>query len=284
MKYIFILFYIININIKGLFAENNYPTILLHGIASSKKELFELEKTLIENGVNVYNIEIGNGFMDSITMSMNKQCDIFAREIDKLNLSNNYINILALSQGGLTARCYVEKYADTIKKVNTLITCGTPHYGFYNPNMTNILSLDYWKNPFEYENYLKQNKYLTFINNDINHKNSELYKSNFASINNFLLIYSSIDNVIHPLESSIFEFYNIADANNKKKLIIQNLKSSSLYLLDLIGLKILDENNKLFFFEFNCAHDEFKKKQCFDYVINSSNNQNLINTILDFII
>ena len=45
------------------------------------------------------------------------------------------------------------------------------------------------------------------------------------------------------------------------KLEIKPLKNSSIY--HNLGLKELDTNNKLIFFQFDCKHDEFKLPKCF---------------------
>ena len=69
------------ISCLSLINSESYPTILLHGIASSKEALYELEDSMNNYNIKTYNIEIGNGVFDSIFMDMNKQCKIFADEI-----------------------------------------------------------------------------------------------------------------------------------------------------------------------------------------------------------
>ena len=195
-----------------------YPTIIIHGIGGNTHDLSEFKNSLENYGLDVYNIEIGNGKVDSIIWNMNKQCKVLSETIDKLNIQSNKINIIGVSQGGLLARCYVQKYSHCIKKVHSLITYGTPHMGIYNL-WIQLKHLDYWKNPYKYLEYLEDNDFLVYLNNDIIHLDMELYKNNMISLDYFLIVWSNLDKVITPLESAKFEFYNISDA-----VINRNLK------------------------------------------------------------
>ena len=110
-----------------------YPTILIHGIGGESSDLKDLQANLEEKGVEVYNLEIGNGKLDSIIWNINKQCEIFSENINNLSINSDKINIIGVSQGGLIARCYVEQDSSLIQPVNSLVTYGTPHMGVYIP-------------------------------------------------------------------------------------------------------------------------------------------------------
>ena len=58
---------------------------------------------------------------------MNKQCQVLGENINNLSLQSEKINLIGVSQGGLLARCYVEKYGHFIKPVHSLITWNTTH-------------------------------------------------------------------------------------------------------------------------------------------------------------
>lgn len=240
-----------------------YPTIIIHGIGGNTHDLSEFKNSLENYGVGVYNIEIGNGKVDSIIWNMNKQCKVLSENIDKLNIQSNKINIIGISQGGLLARCYVEKYSHCIKKVHSLITYGTPHMGIYNL-WIQLKKLDYWKNPYKYLEYLEDNDFLVYLNNDIIHLDMELYKSNMISLDYFLIVWSNLDKVITPLESAKFEFYNISDAVINRNLKIIDFKNSTIFLKDTLGLRYLYENNKMKIKQYDCNHDEFKKAICYN--------------------
>jgi len=251
------------------------PTILLHGIGGDINDLNELKGSLNEYNIPVYNIEIGNGKLDSIFMNMNKQCEILSQNIEKLNI-NGKINIIGISQGGLLGRCYVEKYSDKINRVNSLITLGTPHMGIYNKNIE-LKRLEYWKNPFKYQEYLDNNDFLIYLNNAKSHEEYNNYKNNLQSLNNFIIIWSSIDNVITPFESSKFEFY---DVKNIDPLNIIDLDQSEIYNEDRIGLKYLNDNKRLVIKQYDCNHEDFKKPNCY---LNNSDHVTLLNFFINFL-
>jgi palmitoyl-protein thioesterase len=242
-----------------------YPTILIHGIASNKNELVELSVALTNKGISVHNMEIGNGIVDSIFMNMNTQCEVLAHNIDKLNISTDKINMIGISQGGLLARCYTERYSHTIKLVSHLITIASPHMGIYSEDWT-FESLSYWKNPFRYIEYLFDNDFLVYINNEKNHVDSGTYKYNLANIDNFTMIWSGIDSVIAPIASSQFEYYDIEFAQEHDKLVVDPLIDSTIFLNDNIGLYELYEKRRLHRYRIDCPHNEFKLTKCFNEV------------------
>ena len=188
-----------------------YPTILIHGFGGDSSDLIDLKTGLESRGAEVYNMEIGNGKFDSIFWNMNKQCLTLSDNIYNLSLKSNKINLLGVSQGGLLARCYVEKYSNLVKPVHSLITYGTPHMGIYN-SLIELNRLEYWKNPFRYQNYLVNNDFLAYINNEKLHLDVDLYKQNFLNLDNFLVVWTDLEKVIIPKESTRFEFYNISMA------------------------------------------------------------------------
>ena len=248
----------------------SYPTIIIHGIASNKEDLQEFSIELskeTENTIDnkVYNMEIESGKWSSIFMNLNQQCEIFANNINDLNITEEKINLIGFSQGGLIARCYVEKYSDKIIGVNSLITIAAPNMGIFTPIINPINTInpkkEYWKNPFKYNKYVETNDFLVYINNEKPHLNYLDYKNNILLLNNFLIVWSSIDNIITPLESSKFGFYDIDVAEKYNKLEIQPLRNSSIY--NTLGLRELDATNKLIFYQCDCMHEEFKLPSCF---------------------
>ena len=257
-------------------AKYNNPTFLVHGIASSKNEMLPLENYLRSQGIETYNIEIGNGELSSIFMPMNEQCAILAENIGKNMIGKNMIeknmigkiNIIAISQGGLLARCYVEKYTHLPEYpyVDLLLTMGTPHMGIYipdSPGFYKSLVKDYWKDPFDYAAYLQTNTFLAPLNNEIAHDNSSQYKNNMLSIGSYVSVWSKIDTVIVPYQSARFEFYNITAAEREKRLTIVDFMDSDTYKADLIGLKTLNNEKRFQNLQYDCQHDKFKSEECF---------------------
>tara|TARA_B100001093_G_scaffold506234_1_gene564839 strand:+ start:94 stop:897 length:804 start_codon:yes stop_codon:yes gene_type:complete len=239
-----------------------YPTILIHGIGGDSSDLQDLKVNLEDKGVEVYNIEIGNGKLDSIIWNINKQCEVFSENINNLSIESKKINIIGVSQGGLLARCYVEKYSSYIKPVNSLITYGTPHMGVYIP-WINLKRLEYWKDPYNYHEYLNNNDFLVYINNEKTHTDVKLYRDNMLSLNNFLVVWSDLEKVVKPKESTKFEFFNTTFANITGELKIIDFQKSEQFTEDKIGLQELYKNNKLLLKQFDCLHEEFKHPKCF---------------------
>ena len=261
---------LINLLIINLLKTTHYPTILIHGIGGDKSDLNDIQNHLASKDIEVYNLEIGNGKLDSIFMSINDQCYNFGQNIKQLNLTNTKINILGVSQGGLIARCYLERYSDSIQPVHSLITYGTPHMGIYT-SWIELKKLEYWKNPFKYDEYLLDNKFLKYINNEIDHPDYQKYKKNIVSLDNFLVIWSSVDTVITPLQSSKLEYFNTTQASTQYNLSIVPLKQSQTYTNDFLGLRELDINGKLHIEQYECAHEQFKHPACFQKKFNNQN-------------
>ena len=242
---------------------SHYPTILVHGIGGDAADLVDLHDALEKQNIEVYSLQIGNGKLDSVIWNINKQCAHVNTSIANLKLSAERINIVGVSQGGLLARCYAERYAHMNKRVNSLITYGTPHMGIYT-SWINLPRLEYWKNPYEYAAYLQTNDFLVYINNERQHNESGLYKSNLLSLNHFLIVWSDIDKVISPVASSRFEYYNISLAVERKVLETVPLEKTESYMQDRLGLRALVQENKLEIQEYPCQHEQFKHPDCFN--------------------
>ena len=243
------------------------PTVLVHGILSDIDEITPIEIWLEQNNItSIYRVEIGNGVYDSIFMNMNNQLDLLCKTIYAIDDLKDGFNFIGLSQGGLLARGYVQKCNKF--PVKTLITWATPHEGvdglsfidvyfdnIYGDFEQSLLSFPgYWKDPGRYQEYLDRAQYLPFMNNEIPHSNRQLYKENILSLKNFIMIWSPIDGTIRPVRSCKFGF-------------LKELFQSDQYLLDLIGLKTLDQSGRLHIHQIDCDHSSFKNG-CFEQLRN----------------
>ena len=257
-----------------LFSLSANPTFLIHGIGGSQKDLQDIQKSLENYNYSVFSLSIEN----SIFGSMDKMCESVATQIHtNTNHPETNINLIGISQGGLLARCFVERYSGEKVMVDSLITYGTPHMGiFYKASPFPISFLEYWKDPYHYNKYLRENKFLRFLNNDVDHVNASLYKARMESLANFVMFWSGIDKVIQPRESAAFEFYNISLAEERKELDIINFEKSSQNLENKIGLGFLKKTEKIKNFRFDCSHEKFKHPECFrDFIVNDSTILNL---------
>lgn len=250
------------------------PVVMLHGIASSKENLVILEE-LIKSNLNVqtYNLEIGNGFQDSYTLSMNTQLEMLCNTIYQNSNLKNGFNFIGMSQGGLLARGYVQ-YCNLFP-VNNLITLATPHGGvfdpdnvivkllnIYNPETQKDLSFsNYWRDPTKYELYLTNSTYLPKLNGEIAFdENINEITNNLDVLNNFVMVWSPFDEVLSPPDSGKFATYKPTDTRD---LVVEQLIDSEIFKQNRLGLKNMYEQNKLVMFETDCTHSQHKDKICF---------------------
>ena len=255
-----------------------YPIALFHGIVDSctMKNTSRLVSDLQNDlGVHVECIEIGNGFMDSVTKSIDAQVEEACEKIKSNPKFQGKFNILGISQGTLIGRYIIEK-CDMEGQVMKYMSFDGPQMGIASiPKITcgsfcewlcnitaslaynlkdKIAPCGYYKYKYDQETYMKTNTFLKMLNNENLEKDEEIYRR-FTSLEKVKLIKSREDTVITPRESSWFEFY---DKEGKE---IVPLKFSDFYLDDYIGLRKLDEEGKVEFTEFAEEHVLYNMKE-----------------------
>lgn len=258
------------------------PVVMLHGTAANTTVLDELV-TLIRAklpGIFVYNMEIGDGIMDSIIMPLNEQVAYICSKLQKIPELQNGFNLIGFSQGGLVNRGFLQRC--NRPRVHNFITWLTPHQGVYGVpffnfkceqifgNTSSICQLlnkgldkiaytaaaqqlisvaGFWKDPFALETYERLCQFLPDIENR-NQRNTT-YRDNVLSVNNFVAVHSPLDQVVVPNQSSEFGFYA---ANSTTTLV--PLRESEQYLGDWIGLRTLDKQNRLHIFQAMVQHTD----------------------------
>ncbi|CCJ28374.1 unnamed protein product [Pneumocystis jirovecii] len=189
--------------------------------------------------------------------NVNDQVDFVSQQLSSIEELKDGFNAIGFSQGGLA---YIERY--NLPPVVNFITFGTPHSGisdFYCPPgvyickaasylvkhglwshwvKTNIVPVQYYKDPENMDDYLEHNSFLADINNEKEAKNAT-YAKNLASLNNFVMVEFKDDFLIIPKESCGFNDYN--SLTNE----VIYLRDRPIYQEDWIGLKLLDEKNAL---------------------------------------
>jgi len=255
------------INIIPIYCTNS-PVVILHGIASDKTNMVDMELWLRESfNLSVFNIDIGDGYDTSVNVPMKLQTKILCDVIQSIPELSDGFNFIGMSQGGLLARAYVETCNDF--PVKNLITLVSPHGGQYDSDsLFNIIDIygnllqsttsfaGYWRNPLKYSDYLLKCQFLPDLNTEkISDKTNDYY-TNMISLDNFVMVWSSTDDVIKPPQSAKFSSY---DAN----LNIIDLFDSKIYQEDRLGLKTLNDSNRLWMFETTCSHGDTKLPICF---------------------
>jgi len=265
----------------GLFAVayGDYrPVVLMHGIAAGAGTM-DLVATWIQDalpGIYVKNVEIGDGYWSSFFTTMNDQVSDFCGQIAADEKLQNGFNLIGYSQGGLITRGFIERC--NYPNVYNYITWSSPHggeFGIPNTDWSWIVEIGaegpyeswvqesfswagYWKDPYDYDDYLEYCQFLPDINNERDEKNMT-YKKNIMSLNNFVLLYSTVDTIIIPKRSGWFEFF-LVDSQNQTT--VPPLRKSDIYVYDWIGLKYLDQNNRLLMYTTNCPHTDYPHADC----------------------
>ncbi|EGG21294.1 palmitoyl-protein thioesterase 3 [Cavenderia fasciculata] len=255
------------------------PVVLMHGVNSGAKDM-NLVKEWIQQalpGIYVVNVEIGNGKLDSIFMTMDEQVEAYTKVVTSDPQLANGFNAIGFSQGSLVTRGYIQRVNNP--PVHNYVSWAGPQMGQFGTPFINIKWLDrilgsvpyekwaqhhissaqYWKDPYHLEKYLSRSAFLADINNERDQKN-QTYADNLSSLNAFVLSYSTVDKTIVPKESGWFGFY----ANNTQSTIVP-LQESQLYLQDFIGLRALDEAGRLHFYSTDCKHGDYNGNACKNY-------------------
>ena len=245
----------------------NLPVVVVHGILGSPDKLNTFKTLLNDNGLEVHMVNVGNGNNDeyiSVGTNMLHQLTILCREINKIKTGEDMINIIGISQGGLLARGYIQLCDG--KQVNNLITINTPHGGIFYPElnitdfaynpMTQLIfgPSNYWRDPTNYELYQNKSSYLAMLNNENPHLSDFIQEHNcmrLLDLNNFVMFWSTNDEVLNPPESGMFSTFD-------KDLNVVNMNDAPYYYsLCLKNINFSIEVN-------NCTHTGYLDEDCLD--------------------
>ena len=173
------------------------------------------------------------------------------------------INALGFSQGGQFLRAYVERCNKP--PVANLVTFGSQHNGISEFQkcgssdwvcqgargllrgntwssfaQSRLVPAQYFRDAEQIDTYLENSNFLADVNNERQIKNST-YKENMKSLERFVMYVFSEDTTVVPPESGWFSEVNATTGEETK------LKDRTLYKEDWLGLRWLDEENRLDF-------------------------------------
>ncbi|CBY11072.1 unnamed protein product [Oikopleura dioica] len=117
----------------------------------------------------------------------------------------------------------------------------------YLPNIqANLVQAQYWHDSINFDLHLRNSQFIAPVNNYVREgiAKNETFKENLIKIEKFVMVKAEREKTVLPRDSSWFEYY--ADGSGKSEDIVP-LRESDIYKEDWIGLKILDEANKLVF-------------------------------------
>lgn len=200
-------------------------------------------------------------FLGNLTIQVEKVCADLATH--PVLSKAPAINGLGFSQGGQFLRAYVERC--NFPPVANLVTFGSQHNGisefqvcadndwvcrswagFLKRNtwssftQSRLVPAQYFRDPDDLENYLENSNFLADINNERGVKNST-YKKNIKKLERFAMYMFKDDTRVVPKQSAWFGELNRANGAFIK------LQDRELYQEDWIGLRWLDERNRLDF-------------------------------------
>ena len=186
------------------------------------------------------------------------------------------INALGFSQGGQFLRGYVERCNNP--PVANLVTFGSQHNGIAEFQscdegdwvcrgfqgvlkgntwsgfvQNRLVPAQYYRDPEDLENYLNYSNFLADINNEREDKN-ETYKENLKKLEKFVMYVFEEDTTVVPRQSGWFSEYNMTSNQETK------LQDRQLYKEDWLGLKWLDDNDRLVFKNTSGAHMHLSDK------------------------
>eukprot|EP00088_Acartia_fossae_P064055 TRINITY_DN7864_c0_g1_i1.p1 TRINITY_DN7864_c0_g1~~TRINITY_DN7864_c0_g1_i1.p1 ORF type:complete len:314 (-),score=46.57 TRINITY_DN7864_c0_g1_i1:222-1136(-) len=268
------------------------PIVLWHGMGDSCCNPFSMgsvKKYFEEKiaGVYVLSLMIGdnvvydtmNGFVMKISEQVDMACSIIQNDT---RLANGF-HAVGFSQGGLFIRGMVQQCGHHLK-VKSLVSIGGPqqgvygvphclgedstlcdymrrllNYGAYTSWVQNLLvQAQYWHDPLAEQEYVRNSIFLAQFNNQGSDKNP-LYKENLENVEKFLLVKFTKDTMVDPKESEWFGWFSGEGAD------MVPFNQTDLYTQDWIGLKTLDQENRLHFMEVDGNHLQLDQESL-DYI------------------
>uniref|UniRef100_A0A7S3MKV0 Palmitoyl-protein thioesterase 1 n=1 Tax=Favella ehrenbergii TaxID=182087 RepID=A0A7S3MKV0_9SPIT len=222
-------------------------------------------------------LEVGNGSITSLTDNFMDQAE---KACNKLLADENFavdeINVMGLSQGALLAR-YIVESCPIKGKVRNLASIGGPNMGvmdiphcFSGPfcKVINSIARDfvytgiiqnivgpagYFRDPYHMDRYLNGSVFLPHLNNEEDDDATKAdRKARFTSLNGAMLMMFSQDTMVYPKESEWFQ--QIGPDGT-----VQALEDSDFYKNDYLGLKTLNEANKVQFVSVDGDHLQFSQ-------------------------
>ncbi|OGP13138.1 MAG: hypothetical protein A3I75_03025 [Deltaproteobacteria bacterium RIFCSPLOWO2_02_FULL_50_16] len=112
------------------FDDCQHPVLLLYGFGATRRTFTILERRLRRDGFCVFSLNLG-GILDTFnTHCIEELANLVYDKIETLHRRYNIskMSVIGHSKGGLIGRYYIQKLSGD-KRVDTLITLGTPHNG-----------------------------------------------------------------------------------------------------------------------------------------------------------
>ena len=226
-------------------------------------------------------IWIGAGSISSVVMSFEEQGKAACKKLENDPDFSGEFSVVGNSQGGLLARYVVEKCEGVRGRVRNFASFGGPHMGvgklphcfngficnfinyvidnvvYFSFIQNNIGPAGYFRDPGHIDYYRSHSIFLPSVNNEVEFDQAAY--DGWSSLNKVFLGMFAKDTMIFPAETAWF--YELqADGS------VLPFNQTQLYLNDTIGLKKLDEQDKLVFHKFPGDHLQFSYQDIREYV------------------
>lgn len=258
------------------------PIVFWHGMGDSYNStgLQQVQQLIHEF---IPNVPIHSIYMDldddkdqqkSLLGNANEQVDIACEQVKQfleqsVGSSDEMFNFLGFSQGGVFGRALIER-CEGINPYN-FITFGSPHSGVKDGPVCEdsdwvckkrnqllrsqvwkvqdtVLSAQYFRDPYHYDDYINYSKFLNDINNEKPNQSNQTYIDNFCKLNKFVMIKFDQDETVVPKESAWFQDIDISNDQ------ILPFNQTTFFKKELIGLKKLYNSNSIEFLSINDKH------------------------------
>ena len=120
-----------------------------------------------------------------------------------------------------------------------------------------LVPAQYFRNPKDLENYLEHSNFLADLNNERTIRNNT-YKENIQKLERFVMYVFEEDKTVVPKESGWFSEVN--ETTQK----VTRLQDRSMYVEDWLGLRSLDERDRLEFRTIEGGHMQLSEKVLVD--------------------
>ncbi|XP_075254718.1 lysosomal thioesterase PPT2 homolog [Convolutriloba macropyga] len=237
------------------------PLVLIHGVTASYTEFDTLKKFVREDFPSMKVFALNGNFNDFLSVvSLLEQVPVFSSLLYNITQQYGDVTLLGYSQGGALARGVVQMSDN--ENIHTFISLSAPALGEYGiPDMYPPLDFkhlkreevyhicyrnlgqtvsvcNYWTDPTKRKEYLANNYYLPFLNNEVPHASAKRYKDNFVNLEQLVLVGGPDDGTIIPWQSAHYGFYD-------ENLNIVPFYEQPTYLNDSYGMRTINEAEKL---------------------------------------
>ncbi|GJQ68260.1 putative palmitoyl-protein thioesterase [Trypoxylus dichotomus] len=260
------------------------PVVIWHGLGDSCckpngigmliKEIETVIPGLYTLSIKIGSTELGDTW-NSLFLHPDEQV-IRACRIISLdpNLKNGF-HAIGFSQGAQLLRALIQRCPGA--KIKNFISLGGQHQGVYGIPMcpkwlsavcgflNNVVNyivrwswiqslyvpFTYWHNALDETEYIKHSTFLADINNE--REIYTIYTERLTNIDNFVMVKYEHDEMVIPIESSWFGFYQ---PGQDRKILRFN--ESRIYQQDRLGLRGMDLKNQLHFLSLPGGHVEYE--------------------------